>query len=680
MANNVRIKVGNGKDKYSDLPFLGRTLTKKEKNYVISRAVDIVTEYFKENAPEIVLSGETDGIRKNNNEETQKHFSPRTHTPEDSDDVINIKDDIITSNYQYKRVALFDWENGPEDITTETPELITYIVRYWIDKDTLFYSEDVVKDNYVKGPSEDPENGDFIFIKWDFISKPINADTDIYALWREPEKITPVVPSEPEEPSEPVIPEEPVIPKYTVKYVVKKDMGSNEVILKSVNVEAGESVTPPDDPVWETQYGSGHYIFNKWSETAVNVQKNMTIYGEWYDAYTGASHASENSLIIECLAASKNISNSIVYVNGNEEYTQTQYLACLSNNGHMHAKVDGTNVPIIIWDISKIATNYNPNNDGFAKMEGYKFYTNGGTFNVYGTTFKNINTQRKEYSINSNMLRFACFSIGGPDSYDTDWMGGGNGTFVNTPLNTLLNNGDTIAIIKIKMPKEELAEYEEFQNVGWHFHVNDKYITKALTINRSISDGKGGYIGNGKIELSIKNNNNTDYTIRHNKNDARAPEFKNSELLPDKFYELYLIDSAWENAIRVDGMSQTKLVQYDIGIRPLSNNSNVSSLTVVSDAIKDENNNFIFRIYVDGVKHETQPISKTELTEHNVEVFDDSNSYLSPIDINWNNAEYTFTSPHILDLDINCPNPHIFNKDEKINMIYYSGCHFIKYN
>lgn len=674
MANNVRIKVGNGKDKYSDLPFLGRTLTKKEKNYVISRAVDIVTEYFKENAPEIVLSGETDGIRKNNNEETRKHFSPRTHTPEDSDDVINIKDDIITSNYQYKRVALFDWENGPEDITIETPELITYTVRYWIDKDTLFYSEDVVKDNYVKGPSEDPENGDFIFIKWDFISKPINADTDIYALWREPEKITPVVPSEPEEPSEPIIPEEPVIPKYTVKYVVKKDMGSNEVILKSVKVEAGESVTPPDDPVWETQYGSGYYIFNKWSETAVNVQKNMTIYGEWYSTYAGAIHASQNSLVLYGLGYSNNTTNSKVYIGTNKDEYLAQYLPCIGNNETMHATVNGSKVPVIIWDVTKIvgldAGASIP--AGFSKLSGY-YFDNGYRHSVMAATFENIENQRKQYTV-GNVLRFACFSIGGPTSKANNWAGGGDGTTLdNTSLKKILKDGDTIAIIKINIPSGQYAEYEEFQNVGWHFHVVDsKYATKALTINRD---------GNGKIELHVENNNTTDYTLRYNENDARAPEFKNGELKPDTFYELYLIDKSWTNAYYADGSNiLTTGVPYNIGIRPLSSNVVMSQHIEETYAVSDGMNNFKFRIYVDDTLVETQFISKADLTNNGAEIHDDDFTYFVPITVNWPSVEYTFDSPHVLSIDKDNVNARVFERGETINIMYYSGCRFVQYS
>ena len=114
-----------------------------------------------------------------------KYLSPRTYSPVQGDDVINIKDDIITSNYQYKKVAIFEWGTLPDDITSVVPEITYYTVRYWIDKETLFYSETVISGNYAKGPDSNPEKDGLIFVKWKFNPKPITADTDIYAMWLE---------------------------------------------------------------------------------------------------------------------------------------------------------------------------------------------------------------------------------------------------------------------------------------------------------------------------------------------------------------------------------------------------------------------------------------------------------------------------------------------------------------
>ena len=190
MAKNVRVKVGNGNDTYAQLPFLGRTLTKKEKNYVVNKAINIVINYFKENTPETSLTGETDEIAKTGSENNMKYLSPRTYSPVQGDDVINIKDDIITSNYQYKKVAVFEWGTLPDDITSVVPEITYYTVRYWIDKETLFYSETVISGNYAKGPDSNPEKDDLIFVKWKFNPKPITADTDIYAMWLMPDALS----------------------------------------------------------------------------------------------------------------------------------------------------------------------------------------------------------------------------------------------------------------------------------------------------------------------------------------------------------------------------------------------------------------------------------------------------------------------------------------------------------
>lgn len=114
--NNVRIKIGDGTSNYGALKSLSRDLTNKEKRYVLDRVMQNVKQYFAENPQVINLKGETDNLRAAGTETSRKYFSPRTYTPLEGDNVINITDDKITSNFQYVKVGDFSWDDDSSDV------------------------------------------------------------------------------------------------------------------------------------------------------------------------------------------------------------------------------------------------------------------------------------------------------------------------------------------------------------------------------------------------------------------------------------------------------------------------------------------------------------------------------------------------------------------------------------
>ena len=112
VMSNVKIKVGDGQNPYSQLPFLSRELTYKERKYIIDTVVQNVKDYFAEHNQTIVLSAETGVANTLSDEYSSILLKERTSTPDEGDDVINIYNHKIRSNYQMYKLDDFNWENN----------------------------------------------------------------------------------------------------------------------------------------------------------------------------------------------------------------------------------------------------------------------------------------------------------------------------------------------------------------------------------------------------------------------------------------------------------------------------------------------------------------------------------------------------------------------------------------